>query len=183
MNKTPIIILHGIEGHAGMHWEKWLHDKFTALGHKVYMPDLPDAGHPDRTVWHRTVEKILEAETEITMVGHSLGVLTALDVVSASPRRVKAFVSVSGFCSDYGVPFNSYFIRERTIDFSKVLPKILNSRVFYGDNDPYVPQEKLMELAYKLGVAPFIVHQGGHLNTDAGFTEFPLLFEKMKEIA
>lgn len=179
-----VLILHAIGSHAGAHWEQWLHDQLTSQGHTVLMPNLPDAEHPDRATWLSTTQRVV-ANTptdQLVLVGHSLGVVTALDFIEHSPTDVRALVSVAGFGKDYGAELNSYFMRERVIDFIKVRQKVGKSFVFYGDNDPYVPQDVLADLAAKLDVAPTVIHNGGHLNTDAGYTEFPALLAAMAYI-
>lgn len=179
-----VLILHAIGSHAGAHWEQWLHDQLVERGHTVLIPNLPDANHRNRQAWLETAQQLVAhiPTSELVLVGHSLGVVTALDFIEHSPTDVKALVAVAGFGRDYGLELNSYFMRERTIDFTKVRQQVEKSFVFYGDNDPYVPQEVLADLAAKLDVAPIIVHNGGHLNTEAGFTEFPALLEVFQKI-
>ncbi len=174
-----ILILHGIGGHAGIHWQGWLRDELTSRGHSVLMPELSDTEHPDRQVWLRTVEQAVRdlALGDLIIVGHSLGVTTALDLLERVSAPVKALVSVSGFAVDYGAEFNGYFLREKAIDFDKVRASIGQSLVLYGDNDPYVTQDALAGLADGLGVKPVIIAGGGHLNTEAGYTEFPQLLD------
>lgn len=172
-----VLILHAIGSHAGAHWEQWLHDELVTQGHTVLMPNLPDAEHPNRATWLATVQNLVKdvPTHELVLVGHSLGVVTALDFIEHSPTDVRALVSVAGFGKDYSAELNSYFVSERVIDFVKVRQKVGKSFVFYGDNDPYVPQEVLADLATKLDVAPTVIPNGGHLNTDAGYTTFPEL--------
>lgn len=92
-------------------------------------------------------------------------------------HAVYGLVSVSGFASDYGLELNSYFLREKDIDFDIVCRHTKQNKVIYSDNDPYVIQQALKEVADKLHVDPIIIHDGGHLNAAAGFTEFPLLLD------
>jgi predicted alpha/beta hydrolase family esterase len=180
-----VLLLHAIESHAGAHWQQWLAGELTKQGHTVLMPDLPEAARPDRKTWLATVKDLLAhtATGNLLLVGHSLGVVTALDYIEQSLTDVRGLISVAGFGKDYGLALNSYFMRERDIDFFTIRQKVREKYVFYGDNDPYVPQEVLADLAAKLDVAPTVVHGGGHLNTEAGFTTFPALlnvFQSMK---
>lgn len=172
-----ILILHAIDSHAGAHWEQWLHDELTTQGHTVLMPNLPAAEHPNRATWLSTVQTVVKnvPTNELVLVGHSLGVVTALDFIEHSPTDVRGLISVAGFGRDYGAELNSYFMREREIDFTTIRQKVGKAFVFYGDNDPYVPQEVLADLAVKLDVPPTVIHNGQHLNTDAGYTTFPEL--------
>lgn len=73
-------------------------------------------------------------------------------------------------------------MEERTMDFAKVNEHLENAFVFYGDNDPYVPQTELANLATQLNVSPTIISNGGHLNTDAGFTTFSELLTTITSI-
>lgn len=179
-----VLILHGIQGHAGIHWQKWLNDQLAAKGHKVLMPNLPNAEHPDRSEWLRIVKEVIADcdLSDLVIVGHSLGVVTALDFIEQSPASIKALISVSGFSKDYNAELNSYFLKEKEINFEKVRKNLKKAVVIYGDNDPYVPQEILKLLADKLNVKPTIIKSGGHLNTDAGFSTFPELLKIINDL-
>ena len=172
-----ILILHGIAGYAGIHWEEWLYDQLQVKGHTVMMPSLPNPDHPDRTEWLAFVQKLLTDVPlqELTIICHSLGVATALDFLETILTPINILISVSGFAEDYGAGLNSYFMKEKTIDFEKVKLHVNKSYVVYGDDDPYVPQATLRKLADNLEVIPNIIHKGGHLNMEAGFTTFPFL--------
>jgi predicted alpha/beta hydrolase family esterase len=178
------LILHGIGGHAGIHWEQWLHDELKEQGHTVIMPELPDSARPSRAQWLlEALQAIKDIDTtDLVIVGHSLGVTTALDLIEQSTTPVKALVSVSGFAIDYGAELNSYFLREKLVDFDRVRANIGTSVVIYGDNDPYVTQEALKHLADALCVGPTIIHEGGHLNTEGGYTKFPRLLDTITQI-
>jgi len=177
-----ILILHGIGGRAGIHWEGWLASKLKKIEHHVIMPTLPNAERPDRKVWLGLVRELLKGvdTSDLVIVGHSLGVVNALDFIEQAP--VRTLVSVSGFVADYGAEMNGYFLKEKPIDFDKVNKNLGKAFVIYGDNDPYVPQAALKALADGLKVKPEIIANGGHLNTNAGYTVFPRLLEVIKTI-
>jgi len=171
-----IVILHGIEGHAGIHWQQWLNDELIKAGHKVIMPNLPQSQHPDRHTWLHFIKNIIDnlsQDEEIILVGHSLGVITALDFIETSKRKISKLISVSGFAKPTDNPLNDYFMKEKTTKFKKVLKNLKSAVVIYGTKDPYVPQKILSHLAKKLKVEPIIIKDGGHLNTESGFTRFP----------
>lgn len=179
-----ILIIHGIGGHAGIHWQQWLNDELTKQGNTVIMPDLPNADHPDRQSWLDEVTKAAGDTKlgELVIVGHSLGVTTALDFIEQVASPIKALVSVSGFATDYGAELNSYFLKIKDMDFNKLRNNISESYVLYGDDDPYVTQEALKEVATQLGVEAIVIHTGGHLNTETGFSEFPELLAIVEAI-
>jgi predicted alpha/beta hydrolase family esterase len=177
-----VIILHGIGGHAGIHWQQWLSDELEKVGCKVAMPNLPNPDHPDRLAWLEAAENVVKdvPPENLIIVGHSLGVTTALDLVEVDNKSAFGLACVSGFAEDYGAELNSYFLSERTVDFEIINARVKNAAVFYGDNDPYVTQSALANLSKGLKVEPFIVPSGGHLNSYAGFIEFPKLLESIK---
>ena len=174
-----VLILHGIQGHAGIHWQQWLHDELIKRGYKVFMPDLSNSDRPDRDEWLKsTSNSVNEVDfSNLVVIGHSLGVVTALDLIESENKKIKSLISVSGFGKDYGAELNSYFLKEKEIDFNKVRDLVGKSVVIYGDNDPYVPQKTLKDLADNLGVKPTVIKKGGHLNTDSGYTKFPMILE------
>lgn len=146
------------------------------------MPAFRNSDHPDRNECLNMVRGIAGGlpSKDLILVGHSLGVATALDYIETLSEPACGLASVSGFADDYGAELNSYFMREKRIDLEKVKANTRQRAVFYGDNDPYVPRAYLSSLADALGVTPVVIPAGGHLNTDAGFTTFPALLKTVR---
>lgn len=183
VNMTTLI-LHGIMGQAGENWMQWLHDELIKQGHNVIMPQLPESDKPDRTEWLHNIQKLLApVKDEVIIVGHSLGVTSALDYCESTDKIINSLVSVSGFARAYGMELNNYFLAERTLDIEKVKQHVRSFYVIYGDNDPYVPQDVLHELATDLDVEPVVVYNGGHLNSAAGYDELPEILEYILTIS
>lgn len=174
-----VLIIHGIGGHAGIHWQKWLADKLIKKGYSVLMPEMPNADNPNRSEWLSTIKDIVQnIETkDLVIVGHSLGVTTALDFIEQSSQGINGLISISGFAEDYGADLNGEFLKQKNLDFSNINSKLSWASVLYGDDDPYVTQEALAYVADSLGVEPIILQNGGHLNTETGYTEFPRIIE------
>lgn len=174
-----ILILHGIMGNSEENWFPWLKQQLTLQGHTVIVPNLPDTNHPSRQLWLDTVTSLLKNidHSELIIIGHSLGVTTALDYLETCSQKIKLLVSVSGFHQDYGLELNSNFLSEKNIDLNTVKQNCTHFTVIYGDNDPYVPQTTLQALADGLDSPPIIIKKGGHLNTSAGYLKFPLLLD------
>lgn len=184
MAKSTVLILHGIKGRAGIHWQKWLNDELSKSGYNVIIPNLPNSDHPDRSQWLSEIKRQTRSVDlqNLIIVGHSLGVISALDFIENLESPIKALISVGGFSEDYGAELNSYFVKERVIDFNKVHKNLKKAVVIFGDNDPRVPRAALISLTHELGVEPVIIKGGGHLNTEAGFTTFPQLLEIIKNL-
>jgi len=170
-------------GSAGAHWGQWLHDELTKKSYVVVMPTLSNSDHPARNTWLAEISGIMrDLGGDTVIVAHSLGVTSSLDYLEQASQPIKGLVSVSGFSDDYGLELNSYFLKEKSVDFSRVNKNVGKAVVFYGDDDPYVPQESLRLLADNLEVKPVILPNGGHLNTAAGFAEFPQLLDAVLSI-
>lgn len=105
-------------GSADENWGQWLHDELTRKSRTVVMPILPEADHPDRAAWLNTVTSMMtDLGPDTIIVAHSLGVTSAPDFLEVTIQSIAALVSVSGFADDYGLALNSYFLKERSIDF------------------------------------------------------------------
>jgi uncharacterized protein len=176
------LILHGIGGTSEGNWFPWLAEELKKRGWNVILPDLPNTKHPDRSEWLETVQKLVKDVdfSDFVIIGHSLGVATALDLLEKEDKKLKMLISVSGFYTDYGAQLNSYFMKTKDIDINKVRNLVEKSVVIYGDDDPYVPQETLKGMAEALGVEPQIIKKGGHVNAKSGYTQLPLLFVFIK---
>lgn len=180
-----ILILHDKDGYAGVDWGEWLHDELQKQGYIVTTPILTDSNYPNRNWWSKEIQQItLNFDTkDLIVVGHSLGVISALDFIEQSIVPVKALISVSGFSADYGAEQYSAFLRQKNLDFARIRANLGQSVVIYGDDDPYVPVEALRQLAQDLAVKPIVIADGGHLNTERGYTTFPLLLDIILKIS
>lgn len=80
MPTTPspsVLILHGWQNHRPeAHWQHWLADRLTALGHPVRYPQLPDPDTPSLETWLTELERLLAdfgtTASERVVVAHSL---------------------------------------------------------------------------------------------------------------
>ncbi len=177
-------MLHGIESRPGANWQAWLAHQLQAQHNQVDLLELSNPDKPQRADWLAELQRSAHTidPNELVLVGHSLGVVTALDYLESIDMPIHALVSVSGFASDYQNELNSYFLREKSIDFVKVKANVRNAYVFFGDDDPYVTQSALHEVALGLGVEPHVIEKGKHLNANAGYTKFPELLTTVEQL-
>lgn len=68
-------------------------------------------------------------------------------------------------------------VKEKTRNSKTKSDFTLVSYVLYSDNDPYVDKKLSLEFAKKLSSKKILVKGGKHLNSEAGFDDFPLVFE------
>ena len=48
---------------------------------------------------------------------------------------------------------------------------------YYSDNDPYVKYEKEKEFADTIATEQILINDGGHLNSESGYTKFEELLK------
>jgi uncharacterized protein len=178
-----VLILHGIQGYAGIYWQQWLHDSLIHKGYNVIMPSLPNPNDPDRGIWSITTYTLIQKVNpeDLIIVGHSLGVVTALDVIERRNEKIHMLISVAGFATDYGLPLNSYFLKVKDINFDQVRPLVDKKYVIYANDDPFVTNDALEQLAEGLAVRPIVIRNGGNFNTNSGFNTFPMLLSLITE--
>ncbi|MDX2809738.1 RBBP9/YdeN family alpha/beta hydrolase, partial [Streptomyces scabiei] len=92
MTQTPtadgpraFLILHGWQNlRPAAHWQHWLADRLTDLGHEVAYPQLPEPDDPDLERWLAELDALLGelAGRRITVVCHSLACLLWLHAVA-----------------------------------------------------------------------------------------------------
>lgn len=177
-----VLILHGINGFAG--WQENIKKYLIAKKYNVIMPVFPNWDHPDRVKCLQTVKDSLKGidRDNLILIGHSLGATIACDYLETLDCPIYKFISVSGFADDYGSMLNSYFLKEKSVNYRKVVLNTKKRIVVYGDDDPYVPQTILFGFAKDICANDvIIVEKGGHLSTGSGFTEFPLLEDLINE--
>jgi len=180
----PIFIFHGVGGNPQENWFPWLKQELEKLGRETIVPQFPTPENQTLADWLKVLEQYRDKldSGEAILVGHSLGVPFALDVIERFP--VKAAFLVAGFTGIAGNIFDESMktFAQRDFDWRKIRENCPRFFVFHSDNDPYVKLEKAEELANNLKTEVIMVKDGGHLNQGAGFTSFPLLLEKIRTL-
>jgi len=178
-------IIHGTFGHPQENWFPWLKEELEKLGFEVFVPAFPTPEGQSLESWMRAFEEFLpKVDWETIFVAHSIGPAFVLSVLERLEKPVKACFFVSGFVGSLGKREFDEFnddIAKREFDWSKIRKNCGRFFLFHSDNDPYVPVEKARNLGRLLGARPIIVKGAGHFNEKAGYKEFPLLLEKIRE--
>jgi len=96
-----VILLHGFGG-SGFSWRYSL-DALEQAGYRVIAPDLPPFGYSERTAggpdWPDLVIELAERQGDglpWLLVGHSMGVSVAAEVVNRRPDRAAGLIMVGG---------------------------------------------------------------------------------------
>lgn len=175
-------IFHGVGGHPEENWFPWLKDELEKQGGRVFIPQFPTPENQTLDKWLEVLERYGDRLSgDSVLIGHSLGVPFALNVIERYP--VKAAYFVAGFTGVAGNDFDESMktFAQREFNWDKIRNNCKEFFVFHSDNDPYISLEKGEKLASDLNTDLIMVKEGGHLNESAGFTKFQLLLNKINE--
>ncbi len=179
-----VVLIHGYTGHSQNNWFPWLSHKLAAQNIEVIIPHLPHPNKPQLEEWLAHLDTLeLGKPSELYMVGHSLGCATILQYAARLPvgQQLAGAVLVAGFAQSIGIADIDNFL---TIawDDAKIRSSIDKLVAFNSDNDPYVPLLAGKHLHKRFGGEFIQVAGAGHFNRRDRFSEFPVLYDKVKEL-
>lgn len=197
------IIFHGSFGNPKENWFPQLKDNLESLGQKVLVPAFPvddwntltKAGKQIKPtiqnlknwtkVFKKQVLSTIKKNDKLVFIGHSLGPLFILHMVDKFNIKLDSAIFASPFLRDIGSKTWQFYAVNKTFyktnfDFKKLRRLIPVSYVLYSDTDPYVKKKYFLEFAQKMESSIIVIKNGGHLNSQAGFVNFPLVFELCK---
>jgi predicted alpha/beta hydrolase family esterase len=169
---SPFLILHGLEGSGPGHWQTWLAERLRTRGEHVSYPDLPEPFDPQPEEWLDALERELDNLDEPVVVCHSLGCLlwlrfaaraqdrTAERVLLVAPPWREDVAAVVRFKPDGVQPEHVRRVAGETL-------------IACSDNDPYCPAGAVTTYAEPLEIRARVIPGAGHINTDAGYGEWP----------
>jgi predicted alpha/beta hydrolase family esterase len=172
-------ILHGTMGRPDGNWFTWLASALEALGIETIVPSLPTPEGQSLESWRSAFrDQCGSLDSGTVLIGHSCGGVLALRLLEQLEEPIAATVLVAPPIREIGIAkfdeLNSTFL-DGPFDYAKIKANAGEIVYLMADNDPYVPQDQLRELASSLGVVPNVIEDGGHLNAASGYTTFPAL--------
>ncbi len=178
------LIFHGTLGSPEGNWFPWLKSTLEKKGWDISVPRLPT---PDQSPekWKQALEKQVETpkDTDI-IIAHSSGVTFTLHLLEEGFIRPKKVIFISGLIDNIGNEeydaLNAPFI-DKEFNWETIQKNCHEIIILHGDNDPYVPTEQAEKIAKNLNIPLQIIKNGGHLNTEAGYTEFPEILEYLND--
>ena len=181
---TNIIIIHDTGGNPNGNWFPWLKSELEKLDCRVFVPKFPTPENQSLENWLKVFKEYEQYLDENSIVvGHSLGPAFLLSVLENLNRPIKAAFFVVGFTGLLNNPdfdeLNESFVT-KSFDWAKIKNNCKRFYVINSDNDPYVPLEKGKSLAENLGTELIVLKNAGHINEEAGYTEFSFLLDKIK---
>lgn len=180
------VLLHGTDGEPEGGWRPYIKNELENRGYEVWVPALPNNHTPNMQVYNDFLLSSNWDFSDNLIIGHSSGAVAVLNLLMDERcPEIKTGVAVGAWARNEGTDlsreqFKDAFPKDG-FDFRIIRSKAENLLFVHGDNDPYCPLEQAKWLAKQLESEVVVIPNGGHLGTDAGYTNFPQLMEILGE--
>ena len=178
-------IIHGVYSKPEENWFPWLKDELEKKGYEVFVPKFPTPIGQSLENWMKVIKKYdNKINSDTVMVGHSLGASFILNYLEQIDKEIRAAILVSGFHMQIGSPYdkiNRAFV-DKKFNWERIAENCENFFVVGSDNDEFIPESITRQLAFNLDAELHIIHNGGHLNSKAGFEKFPGILEIIEKL-
>lgn len=177
------LIIHGSFGSPFANWFPYLRREIEKRDLEVYTPDLPTGvGYQNYENWSNILKGYIDSRiiNENTVIfAHSIAPIFICKFLCENKIKVKRLVFVCGFNNYLGInaeydAVNKSMYFNSLVDIKNYCDDIV---CFYSDNDPYVKYEAEKEFADTITNKQIIIKDGGHLNSESGYTEFEELLK------
>ena len=171
-------IIHGSFGNPFVNWFPYLRKEIEKKELEVYTPDFPTGvGRQNYENWEKLLKVYLESgliNENTTIFAHSIAPIFVCKFLINNKVKVKRLVFVCGFNNYLGINEDYDSVNKPMyIDNLTEIKKYCNDIIcYYSDNDPYVKYEVEKEFADTISDKQFVIKDGGHLNSESGYTEF-----------
>ena len=173
------IILHGSFGSSKGNWIPWLKSTIESKNKIVETPQMPvGVGNQNYERWSKKFDNLNINENTV-IIAHSIAPVFICKYLILNKIKVKKLIFVCGFNNYLGIneqydAVNKPMFIDNYMDVKNYCKDII---CFYSDNDPYVKFEVEKEFADNLDAKQIIIHNGGHINSESGYTSFEEILE------
>jgi hypothetical protein len=173
------VIVHGTRSAPERSWFPWLTWQLLRHQVQVVVPRLPTPRDQSLTSWTSAfAAQVAPVDESTLLIGQSTGCPFLLHLLAGPGPAVAGTVLVAAFSRPLAIEEGRALIASFVagpFDWAAIRRRAGRPVCFHGDDDPVVPLACGREVAGALGAPLEVVRGGGHLNTAAGFLEFPAL--------
>jgi len=174
------VLLHGLGGNPDNFWFAWLKAELAGQGFRVTAPQMPDAEHPNLSIWTPFAMRNAVFDEETIVIGHSAGCPLLLSILEQLKKPIRRSILVAGFIRLKEMNDDDVMlIKSPNWDLMK-----RNSSEFFflnSDNDPWgCDLSQGTALREKLGGTQIVQSAQGHFGSkvfEQPYDRFPLLKE------
>lgn len=186
-----VFIIHQWMAGADGDWRPWLKSELEKNGYEVFVPDMPDIDTPVIEKWVSHLEKIVGVPDKDTyFVGHSIGCQAIMRYLEKLPdnEKVGGAIFVAGWfklenLEDDETRETAKPWIETPVNFEKIKTVLPKSTLIISDNDPYNAFEENKQRFTEIGSEIIVLHGVGHITTEDGFSELPVVLEELLKMA
>jgi hypothetical protein len=172
-----VLLLHGWGGSDYPHWQSWLAGELAKDYGCVNFLRFSDVDEPKLDVWLREAKSALDEFRPDIVICHSLANTLWFHLCQKEELREVAKLYL------VAPPSMQCNIKELSEFFPLSTPQKLFAKetlLITSTDDPYLTQEEAKELQNKLNVSMKVIQNGGHLNAESGYGEWPWLLSELK---
>lgn len=174
-----VILVHGWADDPRQGWLAWLAKELQARGIETTAPHFTDPD-PDKPHLARWIKQLDEAagkvDTNMVLVGHSLGCYLVLEYLSRHEVSVAGIVLVAG-----GLPNWRPELLD-TLDLELVKQRAKHRICIYSDNDHVVEPARTQEMAKAIHAEEIVDPGKRHFAGLRGVTELPSVLEVLDKL-
>ncbi len=179
---VKVLFIHGNGGcTASHHWYRSAARELSALGFDVVLETFPDNIIAHQDIWLNFMEKQLNGDSEVILVGHSSGALAAMRY--AETHSLVGSILVSACHTDLGDPTekaSGFYDAPWQWEAIKANQQWIIQ--FHSEDDPLIPVEEARFVRDQLTPKYYELKNRGHfMGSDSGGKDFPELVEVIKQ--
>ena len=171
-----VLLVHGWGGSDFPHWQSWLAGELAKDYGEVSFLRFSEVDFPKLDAWKQELrEKLGTFQPEI-VICHSLANTLWFHLCEEEMTCVMNLYLVAPPSLQCKVPELAEFfpVQVPTNLFAK------NTLLISSTNDPYMSEKEASDLQEKLQVQMKVIENGGHLNTDSGYGEWPWMLKEVR---
>lgn len=181
--KNNYLLIHGSFGSPFVNWFPYLRGKIEDRNLEVYTPDFPTGVlYQNYENWSRLLKSYVDSNilNENTIIfAHSIAPIFICKFLVEYKIKVKRLVFICGFNKYFGInedydTVNKSMYFDNLVDIKLYCDDII---CFYSKNDPYVSYDAEKSFADTISNKQILIENGGHLNSESGYSEFKELLE------
>ena len=172
--KPRFVYIHGNgTDHWSFAWAAWLKEQLEARGYETFFETMPDSIIARSEYWLPFLKDHVKVGESDVIIGWSSGAVAAMRY--AEQNKILGSILISPCYTDLDDELekqSGYY--DKPWQWDKIKSNQDKIALFYGDDDPYIPQTEFDFIAEQLNPAGFKISGGKHF---IELPTFPQLFE------
>jgi len=173
-----ILLLHGWGGSDYPHWQSWLAGELVKEYGCVNFLRFSDVDDPKYIIWMKELQDTLKEFQPDIVICHSLANTLWFHLCNEQKElhEIEKLYLVAPPSLHCTIPELQEFF---PLDFPKKL-HAKKTLLITSTTDPYLTMEEAKVLQEGLGVEMKVIQNGGHINTDSGYGEWPWILQELQ---